>query len=159
MARNRRIPHKPMEWMNEWSTICWTILIYSGTRYSDWHFCDFPQSIQDEPVALLFLSKMTWKLSSTVKFSLMLLDRFPSAAYILMYRCQCHVSKRSCLSTARYFDNHSTEMQCLKLMTLLIDISAVFSDCCRFSGDLPLLVSDLWLYFWSTNFLNSSNCP
>ena len=38
--------------------------------------------------------------------------------------------------------NLSIEVQSLKLMNALIDRSTVFSDCCRFSGDMSLQVSD-----------------
>ena len=63
-----------------------------------------------------------------------------------MYHYQCHVSKLSCLSTTCYFDNLSTDVLCLKLMNSLIDRSTEFSDCCRFSGDMPLQVSELLVY-------------
>ena len=61
--------------------VCVCVYIYSGTNYSDWHFCDFPLSIQDEPVAQLFLFEMTRKLFSTAKFPLMFLNLF----------LQCHI--------------------------------------------------------------------
>ena len=53
-----------------------TPYIYSGTSYSNLHFCDFPLSIHDQPFAQLFVSETTRKLSSTAKLPMMFLSLF-----------------------------------------------------------------------------------